>query len=415
MVLPSSPVRFKNGDSEYRYRPDSELYYLTGWDAPDCVAFLSGVGGGPRLVLFLREPDPEVDLWTGPRMSLEEVKERIGADEVRPLSSLAEQGPGLLSGADRIYYRLGANPECDAVVRRALSDGRSRRFRSGSGAHVVADPGAVLDHMRMRKDAAEVARIRRAASITVEGFRGALAGISPGVGEWEIEALLEGGFRRGGADGPAFATIVGAGVHGCTLHYVENAGQVATGDLVLVDAGAEVGYYAADVTRTVPASGHFGGPAGEVYAAVLAAQKQALEAAGPGTTLEALHELTTRQLVEGLLSLGALSGTVDQVLEDGSHRPFYPHRTSHWLGLDTHDPGYYRTLDGPLGLEPGMVFTVEPGLYFRPGSCPVRPELEGIGVRIEDDVLVTDDGAEVLTASLPTDPAEVASLISGRP
>ena len=414
MILPASPLRFKNGDSEYRYRPDSELFYLTGWETPEAVAVLDGVGGHPHLTLFIREPDPAKDLWTGPRMSLEEVGERTGADQVWPLACLDEKAPALLSRADRIYYRLGADPTCDQLVRRALATGRSRRFRSGTGPHVLADPGAVLDRMRMRKEPSEIARIRRAAEITVEAFEYAFSGVVPGVGEWELESMLESRFRGAGGDGPAFATIVGAGVHGCTLHYVENRGRAAAGDLILMDAGAEFEYYAADVTRTVPASGHYEGVAADVYGAVLHAQRAVLDGAGPGTDLETLHDGASRILAESLLGLGALSGSLEEVLEAGSHLAYFPHRTSHWLGLDTHDPGYYRTTDGPLSLEPGMVFTVEPGLYFPPGSCAGRPELEGIGVRIEDDVLITSGGAEILTESLPTDPGELSDLLTGR-
>ena len=415
MVLPASPLRFKNGDSEYRYRPDSELFYLTGWAAPEAVAVLTGVGGHPHFTLFLREPDPARDLWTGPRPTLEEARAQVGADAVHPLSALDEEAPALLGNADRIYYRLGSHAECDRLVKEALTGGRSKRFRTGSGPHILADPGAVLDRMRMRKDDAEIARIRRAADITVQAFLNAFRALSPGVGEWELEAVLESGFRGAGATGPAFATIVGAGVHGCTLHYVENGGRVGDRDLVLMDAGAEVEYYAADVTRTVPVSGRYEGPQAEVYSAVLDAQRAVLDRVRPGTDLEDLHEIAARKLAESLVDMGALGGTLDEILETGSHKAFYPHRTSHWLGLDTHDPGYYRTVDGPTPLKPGMVFTVEPGLYFPPGSCPDRTELEGIGVRIEDDVLVTDGGGDVLTASLPTDPDELADLWAGGP
>ena len=412
MVLPASPLRFKNGDSEYRYRPDSELYYMTGWSRPGCVAVLRGFAEESRFVLFVPEPDPDAELWSGPRPSLEEVADRFGADEVFPLSELEERAPGLLLGGDRIYYRLGASPPCDQVLRHALERGRSRRARLGVGPHVVADPGAILDGMRARKDEHEIALIRRAAGITVDAFRGAMSAVGPGVGEWEVEAMLESGFRRHGGEGPAFATIVGSGVNGCTLHYVDNGSVVAESDLVLMDAGAEYGYYAADVTRTVPAAGTFGGLGGAVYDVVHRAQRAALEACAPGTTLEAVHDVAARELVSGLIELGAVEGPLSAALEEGAYKAFYPHRTSHWLGLDTHDPGLYRDHDGPVRLEAGMVFTVEPGLYFRPGTCGRAPELEGIGVRIEDDVLITDDGRDVLTEALPTAPAEVARLVA---
>lgn len=412
LVLPAAPLRYKSGDSEYRYRPDSELFYMTGWSSPDAVAVLRGFAEGGRFILFVPEPDPDVELWSGPRLALEEVRERYGADEVLPASELEARLPELLLGGDRIYYRLGASERCDGLVRRALTRGRSRRFRSGVGPQLVADPGAILDPMRLRKDEAEVARMKAAARVTVEAFRHASSQVRPGVGEWEIEALLDGGFRRGGAVGPAFATIVGAGRNACTLHYIDNACRIAEGDLVLMDAGAEWEYYAADVTRTVPASGRFEGLKRAVYETVLAAQRAALSACVPGTTMDRVHEAAVRALVAGLVDLGAVEGPTDDAVEGEAYRAYYPHRTSHWLGLDTHDPGMYRSPGGPTVLEPGMAFTVEPGLYFRSGSCPAVPELEGIGVRIEDDVVITPDGCDVLTAALPTDPDEVAALVS---
>ena len=401
MVLPAAPVRLRGGDSEYRYRPDSELLYATGWESPNCVAVLRDFADEDRFVLFVPERDEKAELWTGPRPDPEEVKERVGADAVHPLGELAERGPRLLADGDRIHYRLGASAECDGVVREALRRGRSRRARKGSGAHVVADPGAVLDTMRVRKDEAEIARIREAARITVEAFREALPGVRPGVGEWEVEAALEGGFRRRGATGAAFATIVAAGANACTLHYAANGSRIGAEDLVLVDAGAEFGWYAADVTRTVPASRPLDGARGEAHEVVRRARRAALVACGPGGTVEEVHGEACRAIAEGLVGMGVVAGPVEDVLAEERHKDFFPHRTSHWLGLDTHDPGLYRDGDGPVRLEPGMVFTVEPGLYFAPGACPKVPELEGTGIRIEDDVLITEEGAEVLTEGLP--------------
>ena len=415
LLLPSAALRFKNGDSEYRYRPDSELYYVSGWEAPECVALLRGFAGESRFTLFVAEPNPEAELWTGPRLTLEAVRELYGADDVFPLSQLEERCEVLLQGGDRIYYRLGADERCDGVVRTALRKGRGRRARQGVGPHILADPGAILDSMRVRKDAGEVARMRQAAQVTMSAFRRGIGEVKPGVGEWEVEAVLESEFRRAGAGGPAFATIVGAGVNGCTLHYVDNAAEIADGELVLIDAGAELGYYAADITRTVPASGAFEGAGRAVYETVLRAQRLALDACKPGVTLEDVHRATVECLVEGLVDLGALGGSAEDALEQGSFQTFYPHQTSHWLGLDTHDVGPYQSVDGAVPLEPGMAFTVEPGLYFRPGSCPAVPALEGIGVRVEDDVLITEEGAEVLTGELPTGMNELEQLVGRGP
>ena len=402
MVLPAAPVQFMGGDSEYRYRPDSELLYATGWAAPNCVALLRGFADGHRFALFVPERDAKAELWTGPRADLEEVKERFGADVVHPLRELAEKGPELLAGGDAIHYRLGASAGCDGVVREALRRGRVQRARKGAGAHLLADPGAVLDGMRVRKDEAEIARMREAARITVEAFRDALPEVRAGAGEWEVEAVLESGFRRRGAGGPAFATIVAAGANACTLHYSANGSRIGADDLVLIDAGAEFGWYAADITRTVPVSGRLDGARLEAYEVVRRAHRAAMAACRPGGTVEEVHEEASFAIAEGLVGMGVVEGTVWQVLAAKRHRAFYPHQTSHWLGLDTHDPGLYRDGDGPVRLEPGMVFTVEPGLYFAPGSCPRVTELEGTGIRIEDDVLITEEGAEVLTEGLPT-------------
>ena len=401
MVLPAAPVQFMGGDSEYRYRPDSELLYATGWSTPNCVAVLRGFADEDRFVLFVPERDAKAELWTGPRADPQEVKERFGADVVHPLRELAERGPGLIAGGDTIYYRLGASAGCDGVVREALRSGRLRRARKGAGAHVLADPGAVLDGMRVRKDEAEIARMREAARITVAAFRDALPGVRPGAGEWEVEAALESGFRRRGAGGPAFATIVAAGANACTLHYSANGSRIGPDDLVLVDAGAEFGWYAADITRTVPASGRLDGARREAHQVVRRARRAAVAACGPGGMVEDVHQEASRVIAEGLVGMGVVAGRAEEVLAEKRHQAFYPHQTSHWLGLDTHDPGLYRDGDGPVRFKPGMVFTVEPGLYFAPGSCPRVPELEGTGIRIEDDVLITRDGAEVLTEGMP--------------
>lgn len=428
MLLPAADLRYKSGDSEYRYRPDSEMLYLTGWEEWDSVAVLRGHGAKDRFVLFVPERDAERERWTGPRMDPAEVQARFGADAVFPMSEFRARGPALLADGDRIHYRLGASAVCDDVVREALRAGRARRARKGAGACMVVDPGAVLDAMRVRKDAAEVARLREAARISVAAFREALGRVRPGAGEWEVEAALEAGFRRRGAGGPAFATIVGAGANACTLHYTANRARVGGGDLVLMDAGAEFDYYAADITRTVPASGRLAGARREAYEVVRGAYRAAIAACRPGGTLDDVHQAASRAIAAGLVGMGVVEGAADEVLESGAQRAFFPHNTSHWLGLDTHDVGAYRGAHGagegapgvggggaggPVVLEPGMVFTVEPGLYFPPGSCERVPELEGTGIRIEDDVLIGEDGAEVLTGELPVDLEELAPLVGG--
>lgn len=401
LLLPAAPPRIRNGDAAHRYRPDSEFFYVTGWDEPGGVALLRGFADEDRFLLFAPETTPEEEMWTGKRRDAREVQASCGADAVLPLRRLAEEAPGLMAGGERVHYRLGVSERCDAAVRSALRLGRASRGRTGAGACAVLDPGIVLDELRLHKDEAEVARLREAARTTVEGFAEALPGARPGTGEWTVEAALDGAFRRRGATGSAYPTIVASGANACTLHYTANASVIAPGDLVLVDGGAEAGFYAADVTRTVFASEKAGQAARDVHAVVREAHARALAACSPGASLAGVHEAAARAVAEGLSDLGVLSGSAEDVVERKSYRPYFPHRTSHWLGLDVHDPGPAETAGRSPTLAPGMAFTVEPGLYFRPGSCPEAPALEGIGVRIEDDVLVSKEGVEVLTAEAP--------------
>ena len=321
MILPAAPVRFRSGDSEYAYRPDSELFYLTGWEEPNAIAVFRGFGDD-RFVLFVQPKDENAELWGGPRIGPERAVEEFGADAAYPIQEFSQRIDELLQPADRIYYRLGSHDECDAAVRRGLSTGRARRPRYGRGPHLVADPGAILDRMRLVKDQAEIARLREAASVTTAGVADGLAAIRPGVGEWEVEAALLAGFRKRGGDGASFAPIVGSGVNACTLHYVANNDVIGEQDLVLIDAGASLGYYAGDITRTVPASGSFTPEQRQLYDVVLRAQRKGLDRCGPGVTLQAIHDEVAQVLYEGLVALGVLSGD-----EEDLANPYYPHRT----------------------------------------------------------------------------------------
>ena len=412
LLLPAGPVRYRSRDTEYRYRPDSELFYVTGVTEPDAVAVLRP-GGGEQFVLFVRERDPEAELWSGERVGTDRAQELFGADVVYPIGDLDSRLADLISGSRSIYYRWGAGRHTDSLVLDALARGRARGPRKGTGPRGVVDPGELLDELRMIKDDEEIEQIRRAASITVDGFRKVLAVAAPGIGEWELEAVMEGAFRRAGADGAGYQTIVGGGKNACVLHYVENRCALDGGELVLVDAGAEVGLYNADITRTVPVSGRFTGEQRAVYEVVEAARAAAVAAACPGATIGAVHEAAVTIITAGLVELGVLEGPPEQRAEEEKHKPFYPHQTSHWLGLDVHDPGDYARDGRSRTLEPGMVFTVEPGLYFRPGGDAGAARFEGIGVRIEDDVLVTSTGCDNLTCALPTSAESVAELVAG--
>lgn len=412
MVLPAAPIRYRSADTEYRYRPDSELFYVTGFTEPDAVAVLRPFADEDRFVLFVRPRDEKAERWAGPRVGPERAAERYGADGAHPLDELEEKLPGLLEGAGRIHYRLGVHPRSQTLVIRALEAARTRGRRMGTGPRAVVDPGEILDPLRIRKDPEEIARIRRAADLTVEGFRAALAAVGPGVGEWEVESVLEAAFRSGGAGGPAFASIVGSGANACVLHYVENRDTLRAGELCLLDAGAEVDLYAGDITRTAPVSGSFSPAQREIYELVGRAHARVIDAVAPGVEMAALHRVALEVLVGGLVELDVLEGDVETLIGDEAYKPYYPHQTCHWLGLDVHDPGDYARRGEPLALEPGMVFTVEPGLYFACGADADGP-FAGIGVRTEDDVLVTEEGREVLTAALAADADGVEALVGG--
>ncbi len=409
MVLPAAPVQFSSRDTDVPYRADSELFYLTGVDEPDVVAVLSG-GDAPSWTLFVPRRDPDAELWGGPRMGPEEAEERFAPDACYPLEELERRLPALLDESDRVHYRLGSGLETDQLVRDALHRARARGPRRGTGPRGVMDPGEILDELRLRKDAYETGRLRDAARLSVVGHRAAAAAVRPGVGEWLVQAELEAAFRRGGG-GPGFGTIVGSGVNACVLHYRANDAWMEDGQLVLVDAGAELGLYNGDITRTYPISGRFSTAQRRIYDLVDLARAAAVDAVRPGATTASVHQVAVRVLVEGLVDLGLLEGDVSALVSEEAHKPFYPHQTSHWLGLDVHDPGDYARNGVARVLEPGMVLTIEPGLYFRPGSAHERSPYDGIGVRIEDDVLVTEEGRENLTEALPTSSDEVEALV----
>ncbi len=414
ILLGAAPLQYASRDTEHAYVADRELYWLTGLTEPGTVAVLTG-GEDARLVVFARERDAEAELWAGPRLGPEGAGALSGADEAFALADLDRRLPELLRSADRIHYRFGRGDTLEEQVLAALHHARARGARSGTGPRGVVDPGEILDELRLVKDAAELAAIRRACALTVEGHRRAAAAIGPGAGEWEIEAELEAAFRRGGATRPGFDSIVAGGANACVLHYVDNADRVPDGGLVLIDAGAELAFYHGDVTRTWPASGSFAPAQRDVYQLVQSALLAGVEAVRPGAAVDAVHDAVVRVLTRGLVDLGVLAGDVDGLLEAGAHKSFFPHQTSHWLGLDVHDPGDYVQDGASRALVPGMVLTVEPGLYFRPGLAEGVPEeLVGTGVRVEDDVAVTPTGHEVLTAALPTEISAVEALVGAR-
>jgi Xaa-Pro aminopeptidase len=419
MVLPAAPHRRRSRDTDYPYRPDSELFWVTGITAPDAVAVLRGHADEQRFVVFVRERDPEAETWSGPRMGPERAREAYGADAAYPIGEMAARLPSLLNGSGSVAFRLEEDARGYDEVLEALRVARMRGGRRGTGPRAVVDPGEFLDDLRLRKDTHELDRMRAAARLTVAAFREVAPRLRAGTGEWEIQGLLDGAFRAGGGDGPAYETIVGSGPNACVLHYVRNDRRLLTGESVLIDAGASVGLYAADLTRTFPVDGRFTSAGRDVYQVVDEARRAAIEAVRPGARVSDVHEAAVAVIRDGLLELGL--GPIETGAErDGSaarHATWFPHQTSHWLGLDVHDVGDYARGGESRVLEPGMVLTVEPGLYF-PATADLSgrgapADLAGIGVRIEDDILVTSDGHENLTSDFPTDPDEIAALVSG--
>jgi len=416
-VIPTATPKVRNHDCDYRFRPDSDFWYLTGFAEPGSVLVLTpglaaaedAAARAPQSVLFLRERDAEMETWNGRRLGVERACEALGVDRARPIGELWEALPELLKGYARVVWRTGLDQERDRRMIGVLEKLR-RMARSGVVApSELIDTAAVVHELRLRKDAAELECLRKAAEITREAHLAAMAAAAPGRGEHELEALLEYTFRRRGSTGPAYTSIVAGGANACILHYTENDQPLRDGELLLIDAGAEWEYYACDVTRTFPVNGTFTAEQRAIYELVLESQTAAIAAVRPGATLQAIHEATSERLARGLIGLGLVAGELETVLAEERCKRFFMHKTGHWLGLDVHDCGAYTLEDGPRALEAGMVTTVEPGLYVAADDETVEERWRGIGVRIEDDVLVTAGGNEVLTAAIPKSVDEVES------
>jgi Xaa-Pro aminopeptidase len=408
-LVPTAPERPRNRDSHYPYRFDSYFYYLTGFTEPEATLVVVG-GRSPRTLLFCRERNEEREIWDGFRHGPDAARERFGFDEAHPAAVLDEILPRLLENQPALHYPIGADAEWDARVIRCLNAVRARTRAGVAAPERVQDVRAVLDDMRLLKDAHEAALMRRAGAIAAAAHRRAMQSVRPGRNEYEIEAELLYEFRRNGAQFPAYSPIVAGGPNACVLHYVANNMPLRDGDLLLIDAGCELDGYASDITRTFPVNGRFSGAQREVYELVLASQRAAMDKVRPGTAWNEPHDAAVRVLAQGLLDLKLLPGSLDIVLEKELYKRFYMHRTGHWLGLDVHDAGEYKREGKWRPLVPGMVLTVEPGVYIR--AAPDVPErLRDIGVRIEDDVLVREGGCEVLTAEAPKRIDDIEALM----
>lgn len=405
LVLSATPELLIGRDTELPYLVDPELYYLTGYTEPEAVLVLAPGNTEQPFTLFVRPREPARERWTGPRGGVEAATRDFRAAAAFPIEELKQRLPALLRDVTTIYTRM--QPPLEDLLREAMASGRRTRARRGRGPGVLTDPGMLLDDLRRLKDADEIALIRRAAQLSVDGFRDAARQIRPGGSEWAVQAALEAGFRARGADGWAFPSIVAAGANATVLHYIANQEPLRAGELLLIDAGARYRHYCADISRTFPVSGRFTDVQRRVYEVVLAAHDAALAVSRPGSTTTDLHDAAVRVLKDGLRELGLLPDPEDEE----RFKRYYPHKTSHWLGLEVHDVGGYATTDGPVRLAPGMVYTVEPGLYIPSDDTDAPVDLRGIGIRIEDDVLITAAGADVLTAALPVSAAEVEQLI----
>ncbi|CAL1239054.1 Xaa-Pro aminopeptidase [Candidatus Methylocalor cossyra] len=412
-LIASAPVRIRNGDVEFPYRQHSDFFYLTGFDEPEAVAVLAPGREQGEFILFCREFDPEKALWTGHHAGLEGARETFGADEAFPIAELDKRLPELLENRDRVYFPIGRDQALDLKVMAAVNQVRSRARTGVQAPYEFVAIEHLLHEQRLLKTPAELALVRKAVEVSVLAHGRAMRACRPGRYEYEIEAELLHEFTLHGLRAPAYPCIVASGHNACVLHYTANDRRLEDGDLLLIDAGAECGNYAADITRTFPVNGKFTESQRLIYELVLEAQTAALETVRPGRRWIEPHDAAVRVLTEGLVRLGILQGKTAKLIKDGSYKKFYMHRTGHWLGLDVHDAGAYKVGGKWRELVPGMLLTVEPGLYIAPDCADVEPRWRGIGVRIEDDVLVTPDGCEVLTAALPKQVADIEAWMAG--
>ncbi len=410
-IIPTAPERARNRDSHYPYRYDSYFYYLTGFIEPEAVLVVIA-GDQPKSVLFCRDKDVEREIWDGFRYGPQQAREVFGFDESHPVGELDARMPDLLANQPQLCCHLGSDEPWDVRVLGWLNAVRAQVRNGVAAPAAISDVRTVLDDMRLVKDAHELDVMRRAAQISTSAHKRAMRAAAPGRAEYEIEAELLHEFRHGGAQAPAYTSIVAGGANACVLHYVQNDARLNSGELLLIDAGCELDGYASDITRTFPVNGKFSAAQRDIYQLVLAAQAAAIAEVVPGASWNAPHDAAVRVLAQGLIEFGLCKGSVDKVIESGDYRQFYMHRTGHWLGLDVHDAGDYKRDGAWRKLEPGMALTVEPGCYIRPGAG-VPAHFANIGIRIEDDVAVTAKGNEVLTLAAPKTVADIEALMRG--
>lgn len=410
MVIAAESLKTRNNDAEYPFRQSSNFYYLTGFNEPDALLVMAK-GEEAAVTLFCPPRDPDMEIWTGYRAGPEGCVERFGADQAFNLDEIDERLPKMIDGASQLLYPIARDKALDARVKGWLET-LGRSVRSGAVLpQTLADSDRLLHEMRLFKSAAEIELMQRAATISATAHCQAMIACKPGIYEFQLESVIQAYCGSQGARFQAYTPIVAGGANACILHYIENDQPIADGDLVLIDAGCELDNYASDITRTFPANGRFSDEQAAIYDLVLKANEACIEAVRPGTCWDSLHQLSVRILTEGLIELGLLQGDLDELIEAGAFRRFYMHRIGHWLGMDVHDVGDYRVDGEWRKLAPGIVTTIEPGIYIAPDDHSVEERWRGIGVRIEDDVLVTEQGSKVLTAGVPKLRSEIEALM----
>ena len=409
-IIPTSPELIRNRDSHYPYRFDSYFYYLSGFKEPEAVLFIVA-GAKPKTILFCRDKDMEREIWDGFRYGPAAAVAEFGVDEAYSINQLDALAPKLLANQSKLFYSLGADGVWDAKVTAWLNQLRAQARTGVSAPDEVADVRKLLDEMRLYKSPFEIDVMHRSANIAAAAHQRAMQFAKPGIMEYEVEAEFLHEFYRRGAQAPAYTSIVAGGANACTLHYNANNGLLRDGDLLLIDAGCELDGYASDITRTFPVNGKFSAPQKDLYELVLAAQTAAIEKVAPKQHWNAPHEAALKVLARGFIDFGLCKGSVDEVLESGTYRQFYMHRTGHWLGLDVHDAGEYKDQQGDWRvLQAGMALTVEPGCYVRPAEN-VPEHFWNIGIRIEDDAIVTPSGCDIITKAAPKTVAEIEDLM----
>ena len=412
-IIPGAHDTRRSNDTHYRFRQDSDFFYLTGFEEPDAIAVIKPEAD-TKYTLFVRPRDPEREIWDGRRAGVDGAKSEFGADESFPTAEFESKLADFLDGAEVLYYRLGVDEHLDNTILKEIVRMRGSNRKPIHPPQTIVDPATIVHEMRVFKGADEIEIMQQAADIAAEAHCEAMKAAKPGMQEYQIEALIEQIFRRHGASGPAYTSIVGAGPNATVLHYINNDGELRDGDLLLVDAGAEYKGYASDITRTFPINGRYSKAQREIYDLVLKAQMACVEMVRPGTTHDQLKQRSIEILTEGMVELGLLQGKTEELIKEKKYEQFYMHGLGHMLGIDVHDVGRYYYGQESRALEPGVVMTVEPGIYIALDTKDIPEKYLGIGVRIEDDVLCTNNGPRVLTTKVPKHPEEIEALMNSK-